>query len=169
MVKPASGPAAGSSCAAARGGEVIASMPLSLHIANVPTSTKVCRRHNDTNLQSFYIANMARSRPAIPVGWYLTEWMDTLHVRQSEMIRRTGWSKTTTSLLYNRQQDYNPELVRAAAIALNLAQWELLMPPAEAMALRRVRSNALAIAAEDRSSFTPAPPETDRLVPRRAG
>ena len=60
---------------------------------------------------------MARSRPRITVGWYLPEWMDTLRVNQAQMIERTGWSKTTASLLYNCQQDYNPALVTSAAAA----------------------------------------------------
>lgn len=98
----------------------------------------------------------------------MREWMDTLQVRQADMMRRTGWSKTTASLLYNCQQDYNPELVRTAAAALNLAPWELLMPPAEAMALRRLRDSALTIAAEERRQFDPAESASpdDRLLPR---
>lgn len=103
---------------------------------------------------------MARTRPILDVGWYLTEWMDTLRVRQTDMMRLTGWSKTTASLLYNRQQDYNPELVKTAAAALQIAPWELLMPPAEAMALRRLRDAGLAIAADTRVDFT-GPPDPD--------
>jgi hypothetical protein len=116
---------------------------------------------------------MARTRPTIPVGWFLHEWMDTLHVRQADMIARAGWSKTTASLLYNCQQDYNPQLVADAARALNIEPWELLMPPAQAMQIRRLRAavdEELQIrAAEQRSTFTPAEPEPDRLPPRRAG
>ena len=92
---------------------------------------------------------MARTRPRIAVGWYLPEWMDTLHVSQADMTRLAGWSKTTASLLYNCQQDYNPELVRAAAHALNVRTYELFMPPEEAMALRRLRQSAVTIAGED--------------------
>lgn len=115
---------------------------------------------------------MARSRPRIPVGWFLREWMDTLRVRQADMIERAGWSKTTASLLYNCQQDYNPELVRSASIALNIEPWELLMPPELAMQIRRLRAavdtEVQLRAADHRQDFTPADPPSDRLLPRKA-
>lgn len=115
---------------------------------------------------------MARSRPRIQVGWFLREWMDTLQVRQATMCDRTGWSKTTASLLYNCQQDYNPQLVADAARALNVEPWELLMHPELAMQLRRLRAavaeEAHLRAAEPRTPFTPAEPPQERLAPRRA-
>jgi hypothetical protein len=116
---------------------------------------------------------MARTRPTIAVGWFLREWMNTLQVRQADMIERAGWSKTTASLLYNCQQDYNPQLVADAARALNLDPWELLMPPEQAMQQRRLRAAVVdeaqhLRAAEDRSSFTPAEPTPARLTPRKA-
>lgn len=115
---------------------------------------------------------MAKSRPRLPVGWFLREWMDTLMVRQADMIDRAGWSKTTASLLYNCQQDYNPDLVRSAAQALNIEQWELLMPPELAMQIRRLRAavdrEVQLRAAEEGPPFKPADPPSDRLSPRRA-
>lgn len=108
---------------------------------------------------------MARkSRPVIDVGWFLTEWMDSLRVRQADMIERAGWSKTTASLLYNRQQDYSPRLIEEAAHALNVAPFELLLHPDDAMAMRRMRESALTIAADRRHSFTPAPADDTRGV-----
>ena len=116
---------------------------------------------------------MARTRPKIPVGWFLTEWMDSLGVNQAQMIERAGWSKTTASLLYNRQQDHNPALVAAAAHALHIEQFELFMLPEEAFHIRRLRQavdeeHRLRLVAEERREFAAQPPdEGDRLAPRR--
>lgn len=81
------------------------------------------------------------------MNWYLREWMDSLGVNQAEMIRRTDWSKASASQLYNNKQDYSPKIVNEAAQALNVAPFELLMRPEEAMALRRQRDAALTIVA----------------------
>lgn len=130
-------------------------MRVSLHIANLSTSTKVCAGHNDPNSRSFYDANMSRTRPVIQVGWYLREWMDTLGVNQAQMIERTDWSKTTASHLYNCRQDYNPALVKAAARALNIRDFELFMPPEEAFHIRRLRQ---AVEEEHRLRAIPTDP-----------
>lgn len=115
---------------------------------------------------------MARTRPRLPVGWFLREWMDTLHVRQADMVERAGWSKTTASLLYNCQQDYNPELVRSAADALNVEPWELLMPPELAMQIRRLRQavdrEVQLRAAEERAGYVAGDPPSTRLSLRKA-
>lgn len=139
-------------------------MSPSLHVANLIASGKVCAPRNDTKWLRFYTANMPKkSRPIIAVTWYLREWMDSLGVRQKDMMDRTGWSKTTASLLYNCQQDMNPELLRAAAAALNRKTYELLMPPAEAFRIIRhrqvVEDEALRLVAEQPSRYIPEPPD----------
>lgn len=69
-----------------------------------------------------------------------------LGVNQAEMCRRTGWSKASASQLYNNKQDYSPKIVKEAALALNVEDYELLMKPERAMALRRQREAALVLA-----------------------
>lgn len=91
------------------------------------------------------------------VGWFLREWMNALGVRQRDMIERAGWSKTTASLLYNGRQDYSPKLVEEAANALNIAPYELLLKPEDAMAIRRLRQSAVQIAADNVSRFIAEP------------
>ena len=86
---------------------------------------------------------MARRGIPTQINWYLKEWMDMLEVNQAEMIRRTGWSKASASQLYNNKQDYSPKIVNEAAEALNVAPFELLMKPWEAMALRKQRAAAI--------------------------
>lgn len=95
----------------------------------------------------FYIphnANMA-SRRGIPkqgASWFIREWMDYYQLKQARMMELTGWSKASTSQIYNGHQDYNPKLVREAALAMHLEHYELLMHPDKAMALRRLQSSA---------------------------
>lgn len=84
--------------------------------------------------------------------------MDSLGVRQRDVIERTGWSKTTASLLYNCQQDYNPQLLLEAAAALNLEPYELLLPPDRANAIRQTTST-IRLAAERRLDFVLPPRE----------
>lgn len=89
---------------------------------------------------------MARRGLPTRINWYLREWMDHFEVSQADMIRRTGWSKATASQLYNNKQDYSPKIVREAAQALNVEDFELLMKPERAMALRRQLDAALVLA-----------------------
>lgn len=104
-----------------------------------------------------------KSRPRRQVNWYIREWMQTLQVRQAEIVRRTGWSPTTVSLLYNHQQDYSPKIIDELSRALNIAPHELLLHPDDAMAQRQLRGAALTIAADkhrawrDDSAVEPLP------------
>lgn len=86
-----------------------------------------------------------RGIPKGAVSWHLREWMDYLGVKQRDMVERAGWSKATASQLYNGDQDYSPRVVTQASAALNVAPYELLMKPEQAMALRRLRSEALRV------------------------
>lgn len=118
---------------------------------------------NDFRRESSHKWNMARRGKPDGINWYLREWMDMTFPnprgRQAKMSELTGWSKATTSQLYNNTQDYSPKLVNEAADALKAEPWELLMPPERAMAIRRIRSTAeeivtLAHDAEERKTGT---------------
>ena len=92
--------------------------------------------------------------------WYLPQWLGTLHVRQADLERLTGWDKRKASFLMNGKQPYKRETVNEAARALNIEPFELLMHPIDAFALRRLRETALSIAADNRIPFKPASSET---------
>ena len=131
---------------AAAESDVGLSMPPSSHMTNRNASAKVRTLGNDAPRAKTYNRRMARRGiPKGSVNWFLREWMDTLEVNQATMIERTGWSKATASQLYNGKQDYSPAVVNAAAVALSVKPHELLMPPADAMAIRRLRQTALDI------------------------
>lgn len=80
--------------------------------------------------------------------WYLKAWMATLNVRQSDIMKATGYSKATMSDLVTGKQRYNRDILNEVADALNIRPNELLTHPEEAMAMRRVRESAARIVAD---------------------
>lgn len=108
-----------------------------------------------------HTANMARrGKPKGLVPWYLPEWMAVAELKgrgaQTRMMELTGWSKATMSQLYNGGQDFSPKVLAEAAQALNCAPYELLMHPETAMAIRRLRQDALRIVEDSK------PPKADK-------
>jgi transcriptional regulator with XRE-family HTH domain len=112
-----------------------------------------------------------RGVPEGPVNWYLKEWMDFLGVRQTDMIKRTGWAKATASQLYNGTQDYSPKVVNEAATALNLMPFELLMQPELAVSIRRLRADPRLLANSERAAevvrMPRQAPSNDVRTPRK--
>ena len=82
--------------------------------------------------------------------WYLPEWMASLRVSQADLCREAGMSKSTMSEIVNGKTHYYRALVNQMATALNLEPFELLMHPDDAFALRRLRDDAVRIAADRR-------------------
>lgn len=131
------------------------------NILSSPLPASIVRMSwDDARRQCSYNPKMPRKalapRPTGP-DWFLKPWMETLGVTQAELARRTGWSKPTTNDIFHGKTGYYRQIVNEAARALGLHPFELLMPPAEAMAIRRVRESALRIAAEARIDFLPEP------------
>lgn len=93
---------------------------------------------------------MAHSRPKRFTNWYLREWVAATKVTQADLVGKTGYTKTAISLLMNDRQDYNPAYVRDLADALNIAPYELFMHPDDAMALRRLRKDAISVVENSR-------------------
>lgn len=141
-------------------------MPVCSHITNNYAIAFVRTCRNDFMPTHSYTRNMARRGVPNQINWYLREWMQYYGVNQTEMRARTDWSKATTSQLYNNIQDYSPKIINDAARALNIATYELLMKPETAMALRRLRLDALRVV-EDSKPLDP-PPEAEPKK-RRAG
>lgn len=77
--------------------------------------------------------------------WYLTDWMATLNVTQTQLRDAAGWSKAGASDICTGKTGYSRRLVNEAANALNVEPYELLMHPDEAMALRQQRKIALRV------------------------
>lgn len=102
--------------------------------------------------------------------WYIQEWMaqsDPPKI-QADMIRELGFGRAKASDVYNWQQ-YTQELIDVLAPWLNVEPYELLLHPSRAMAIRRMRADALRIAADETAISRDAdkPKEAPAHVPAR--
>lgn len=97
---------------------------------------------------------------AITIGhdWYLGDWLATMRLKQARLCELTGWDKRKASDLVTGKQRYNRDTLNEAAAALNIAPFEMLLHPADAMAMRRVRDSARLIAAEPAMAYSAEPP-----------
>jgi hypothetical protein len=91
--------------------------------------------------------------------WYLGDWLRTMRLSQARLDALTGWGKRKTSELVSGKQRYNRDVLNEAAAVINVAPFELLLHPDDAMAIRRMRASALQIAADQHYDFIPAPNE----------
>lgn len=129
---------------------------------NVLSTRKIRMVWDDQKPWCSYDPNMPRKRneainePAT-ADWYLVEWMGSLDVSQAKLGRLTGWSKATCNDIYSGKTGYYRRILNQAAAALNVAPFELLLPPDEAMALRRLRDSAIRIAADTRDVYRAQP------------
>lgn len=90
--------------------------------------------------------------------------------RQADLVNELGWLKARASKIWNSQIGYRRDTVAEIAEWLGIRPYELLMHPREAEALRRLRSTAAAIVAEDAAPYDPeAPPGSAPAPVRRAG
>lgn len=97
--------------------------------------------------------------PATVIGpdWFLPEWMGALQVKPVDLVRETGMSKATISDIVNGRTNYYRALVNQIASVLRIEPFELLMHPDQAFAIRRMRADAVRIAADKTVNWTPAP------------
>lgn len=79
--------------------------------------------------------------------WYLREWCAALQKTQANIVRDLEWNKARVSFLWNGKQPYTRDILNDLADYLRLQPYELLMHPEDAMAIRRLRGAASAIAA----------------------
>lgn len=79
---------------------------------------------------------------AAPTGhdWYLREWFAVLGKKQRDLITGLDYQPAQAHRLWHSLQPYRRDNVEEISAFLNIAPYELLMPPEEAMALRRLRS-----------------------------
>lgn len=80
------------------------------------------------------MANQARR------DWYLHEWFATVGLKQADLVTQLGYAKNTAFKLWHGIQEYRRDNVDDIAALVNIQPYELLMPPEEAMAIRRMRS-----------------------------
>ena len=122
---------------------------------------KITKIRNDVAPIRSYDWNMSES---VGFDWFLPAWLETLQLRQARLCERTGWDKRKASELVTGKQRYNRDTLNEAATALNIAPFELLMHPADAMALRRLRDTAIQIATDPTRAYLATPPDLSELV-----
>lgn len=99
--------------------------------------------------------------------WFIQEWMQQAQKIQADMSKDLGWSKGKMSAVWHGQQ-YTQELIDELAPWLHARPYELLMHPDDAMAIRRLREDAVRIAS-DRGAPAGTPEPVDQPLRRRQG
>lgn len=79
--------------------------------------------------------------------WHLKEWMKLRGKRQTDLVRELGWVKGRANKYFHGHHPYRREIVNELSNWLEIEPYELLMTPAEALRLRRLRDAAIEIAA----------------------
>lgn len=94
--------------------------------------------------------------------WYLREWAKLLGKRQADLVNDKGWLKSRVSKFWNGGHSYRREIVNDVADWLGIEPFELLMPPRDAIAMRRLRETARMIVAEESAPYDDPPGATRR-------
>jgi hypothetical protein len=77
--------------------------------------------------------------------WYFVQWLAYFEKAQKDVVNDLEWNKSKASLMFNGKQPYSRKDVNQVAEYLSLQPYELLMMPEDAMALRRLRREALTV------------------------
>src|SRR4249919_3403823 len=112
-----------------------------IRLSKPKLQAQILGRRNDCFVSISYPWRMAPG-----FDWYLKEWLLTLGKKQADIVRDLDWNKARVSLMLHGKQPYDRDSVNELAAYLNLKPHELLMHPADAMALRNLRKEAVKIA-----------------------
>ncbi|MBX9707900.1 MAG: hypothetical protein K2X61_08220 [Caulobacteraceae bacterium] len=96
--------------------------------------------------------------------WYLQEWFATQGLKQRALITQLDWLPAKANKVWHGVQLAKLDEIAEIADLLNIAPWELLMPPEEAMRQRRLRSAIAEVVQTE-----PATPAQANPAPRRTG
>jgi hypothetical protein len=94
---------------------------------------------------------------AKPTGhdWYLRDWFASLGLKQRDLVTKLDYLPNSAHRIWHSLQQYRRDDIETIAALLQIEPFELLMPPDEAMALRRLRSAIAEVTQTD-----PVPAET---------
>jgi hypothetical protein len=93
--------------------------------------------------------------------------MNHLGRRQADILRDLGWDRARVSRLYHSQQAYSRADVEELSRWLGIQPYELLLLPAEAIALRNLRTAAATITAQNDAPPTGPPAAGGPIPPTR--
>lgn len=134
-----------------------------LDIPNSLSRRRVWESPNDRDFAASHNGGVTDSRHP---DWSLRAWMAYFDKKQAALVNELGWNKSKASFVWNGKQPYNRDIVNEIAAWLGIEPYELLMPPAKALALRQLEVSARMIAADapvfaeaaDRGRAYEAPP-----------
>ena len=72
--------------------------------------------------------------------WYLQEWFATSGRKQRDLVTGLDWLPAKANKVWHGVQEPRTSEIHEIAAFLNISPHELLMPPEEAMRMRRVQS-----------------------------
>lgn len=98
-------------------------------------------------LNAYHFAGAYHSRVSKPrFDWHLAEWLAYYGKRQVDIVKDLDWNKARVSLMISVRQPYTRDAVNELSAYLNIKPYELLMDPAEAMMMRRLRADLIRLA-----------------------
>ena len=100
--------------------------------------------------------------------WYLIAWCESLGKKQKDLVDDLDWNPSKASLMFKGQQRYHRDDVNAVAAYLGIEPYELLMHPADANAIKRLRTTAQQITAVRLVADAPQKSEIAVLPDRKA-
>jgi len=112
------------------------------NLESIVSRKEVSRESGDVSRRRHHSSVVSTAEP----DWYLQDWMRHLGKRQADLVKELGWAKGRANKFYHGQHPYRREIVNELAGWLGIPPYELLMPPEEAMMLRRLREAALDVA-----------------------
>jgi hypothetical protein len=104
---------------------------------NNPSSTDIQMASTDLKTACSHDLNMA---PNETHDWYLREWFATMGMKQRDLVTKLDYQPALAHALWHSVQRYRRDHVDQISALLNIQPYELLMPPEEAMAMRRLKS-----------------------------
>jgi transcriptional regulator with XRE-family HTH domain len=106
------------------------------------------------------MAKKAKSRA------YAREWLESVNLKQSDLVRLLGWSKAKANAVWHGEQRLNEDLIDELAPLVHARPFELLMSPADANRFRNLDAALRSISTPTTEPDAPAPAATP--IRRRA-
>lgn len=103
---------------------------------------------------------MPNDRP----DWYLKDWMKHFGKIQADLSKEVGWDRSRANFLFHSKQAFKRHDVNDIAEWLNLEPFELLIPPARALAIRELYKNAQRIVQSQAEAGLN--PDGERFLPK---
>lgn len=132
------------------------------HHLNFESSPQVHISGDDAASAKFTYCGMADANEP---DWYLQEWAAELGKKQADLVSDLGWLKNAAHRIWHGKQPYRRDILNQVARWLNIEPFELLMPPKEALSLRRLRESAAAIVAASSAGVLASTPP-DHFLPK---